>query len=384
MAKNNKITMSNKKSAMGAAEKSPKLGVFQIAEGMTSEQMMPVFFNSKALREPALRLYQLNTRGLRYYYYFDKDGNPVFMPSVTTVLRHTMPENVFLTEWKIGMGKDKADAYTAERAAYGTFYHSCIERLIINNGYNLDELKTELAKYIEREQLPSSFINYADSLKRDLLAFAQWMYEYDIVPYAVEISLFSEQYGFAGMIDLVANIRKYPRTEEKKVRDKLAEDSAKAAGDDKKLAKLGEKLAEIEQKFTERENAIIDFKSGKKGFYEEYEIQLGMYRMLWEKWFPEIQIDSLYNFAPKDWRSKPTFAFKNQTDAPSLAKIPFLLGLYALVDDGEKNITLVGGNIDMQAINPTESCIKVISMAELVKEKEATPQEDDNPLFEEE
>lgn len=373
-----------KKTNMGNNPTKPTMGAFQLTEGMSAEMMQPIFFNKNALREPSVRLYQLNTKGTRYYYYFDEDGNPIFMPSVTTVLRHTMPENVFLTDWKIGMGKEKAEAYTAERAAYGTFYHSCIERLIINKGYNLDELKTELAKYIEREQLPSSFINYADSLKRDLLAFAQWMYEYDVVPYAVEISLYSERYGFAGMIDLVANIRKYPRSEEKKVRDKWAEDSVKAAGDDKKLAKLGEKLAEIEQKFSERENAIIDFKSGKKGFYEEHEIQLGMYRMLWEGWFSEIQIDSLYNFAPKDWRSKPTFAFKNQTDAPSLEKIPYLLGLYALVDDSEKDITLVGGNIDMQALNPTESCIKVISMAELVKEKEATPQEDDKPLFEEE
>lgn len=364
-------------------DKSEKLGAFEIAEGMSAEAMLPVFFNKQALREPSIRLYQLNTKGTRYYYYFDSDGVARFMPSVTTVLRNTMPENVFLTDWKIGLGKDKAEAYTAERAAYGTFYHICIERLIINRSYNLDELKTELAKYIEREQLPSSFINYAESLKRDLLAFAQWMYDYDIMPYAVEISLFSKEYGFAGMVDLVANIRKYPRSDEKKAREKLAEETVKAKGDEAKLAKLGDKLAEINQKFAERENAIIDFKSGKKGFYEEYEIQLGMYRMMWENWYPEVKIDALYNIAPKEWRKTPTYNFKCQTDSPSIAKIPALLELFSLADKEEKEVTLVGGNIDMEEFNPIEKCVNVVSLAELVKEKSDVVDED-KPLFEDE
>lgn len=367
MAKNNKITMSNKKSAMGAAEKSPKLGVFQIAEGMTSEQMMPVFFNSKALREPALRLYQLNTRGLRYYYYFDKDGAPVFLPSVTTVLRKTMPENVFLTDWKLSLGKDKADAYTAERAAYGTFLHGQIERLVVNRTYDLDGLKDELAKYIDREALPTGFINYAEELKRDLLAFAQFMWDYDIKPYAVEIALTS-QWGFAGMIDLVADIRKWPRTEEGKAIEK-------AAGDEKKLSKIAEKAKE-------RVDAIIDFKSGKKGFYEEYEIQLGMYKLMWDEWFPDIEVQALYNWSPKDWRKAPTYNFKEQTDSPSLAKIPHLLDLYALIDSDKKDVTIVGGSINLDSPAPTEGCVKVVTLAELVKEKEERP-ESDEPLFEE-
>lgn len=351
--------MSMKKNEMGAAENGPKLGVFQIAEGMTSEQMMPVFFNSKALREPSLRLYQLNTRGLRYYYYFDQDGHPVFMPSVTTVLRHTMPENVFLTDWKLSLGKDKADAYTAERASYGTFLHGQIERLVVNRSYDLDGLKEELAKYIEREGLPTGFINYAEELKKDMLAFAQFMWDYDVRPYAVEIALTS-QWGFAGMIDLVADIRKWPRTEEGKAIEK-------AAGDEKKLAKIAEKAKE-------RENAIIDFKSGKNGFYEEYEIQLGMYKLMWEEWCPDIEIQSLYNLAPKNWRKSPTYNFKDQTDAPSLAKIPHLLDLYALIDSDQKDVTIVGGSINLDAPAPTEGCVKVVTLADLVKMREENVQ----------
>lgn len=347
----------------------PQLGAFEIAEGMTAEQMMPVFFNKDALREPPIRLYQLNSKGLRYYYFFDEEGKAQFMPSVTTVLHHTMPENVFLTDWKISLGKDKAAAYTAERANYGTFMHGCFERLLINRSYNLDELKSELAKYIEREQLPTSFIDYADSLKRDVLSFAAFITEYDVKPYAVEIALFSKQFGYAGMIDLVASIRKYPRSEERKAREKVAAEAAKAKDDDKKLEKLGEKLAEINRKAEEREVAIIDFKSGRKGFYEEHEIQLGMYRQMWNEWFPAIKVESLYNFSPKDWRKAPSFNFKSQTDSPNIAKIPALLELFALDGESEKEVTIVGGTIDLDSPVSTEECVKVVPLSELVKMK---------------
>lgn len=371
-----------KETKMGNTPTDAKLGAFEIAEGMTAEQMLPVFFDSKSLREAPIRLYQLNTKGQRYYYYFDAEDKPVFMPSVTTVLRHTMPENYFLTDWKIGMGKERAEAYTQERANYGTFMHGQIERLIINRSYNLDELKAELAKYIEREQLPTDFINYAESLRKDILAFAQFMWDYDIKPFAVEISLYSQK-GYAGMIDLVASIRKYTRSEERKAREKLVEDVAKAAGDEKKLAKLAEKLKEIDAKCEERENAIIDFKSGKKGFYEEHEIQLGMYRDMWNEWFPAIQIEKLYNWSPKDWRKGPTYNFADQTDKPSIGKIPYLLELYKFIDDSEKEITITGGTIDLDNGWIADDCVKSVPLAELVKMKEAEP-EDDKPLFEDE
>ena len=355
------------KNEMGTHPTNMKMGAFELTEGMTSEMMMPIFFNDKALREPSIRLYQLNTKGTRYYYYFDTDGKAVFMPSVTTILRKTMPENTFLTDWKIGMGKDKAEAYTLERANYGTFMHAQIERLIINRSYNLDELKTELAKYIEREQLPTDFINYAESLKKDLLSFAQFMWDYDIQPYAVEISLFS-QYGFAGMIDLVANIRTSPRSEEIKAREKCDGDASK--------------LAIIDMKYSERQNVIIDFKSGRKGFYEEHEIQLGMYQMMWDEWFPDIKIEGLFNWSPSDWIKAPSYKFKEQTNSPSLAKIPALLELFSLCDDSEKSVTVVGGTIDISSNEPCGNCYQKVTLAELVKMRE--PEEDmgtDKPLF---
>ena len=195
------------------------LGVFNLAPDVTAEQMQAVFFDPNALRVPNFRLYQLNTRGTRYYYTLDDEGVPTFYPSVTTILHEVSPRNPFLEKWKAEMGLEKAEAYTQERANYGTFMHGQIEKLLVARSYDLDNLKAELAKYVEREQLPLSFVNYAEDLKKDILAFAQFVIDYDILPLCIEQSLYSKK-GYAGMIDLVCNMRVYTKDEEAKAREK--------------------------------------------------------------------------------------------------------------------------------------------------------------------
>ena len=188
------------------ADEKSNLGAFELAPEVTTEQMQAFFFDGEALRVPNYRLYQLNTKGVRYYYILNDHGEPTFFPSVTTILQDVMPRNVFLEKWKADMGWEQANAYTQERANYGTFLHGQIEHLLVARAYDLDGLKAELAKYIEREQLPTDFINYAEDLKKDILSFAQFVIDYDVKPLCIEQSLYSSK-GYAGMIDLVANIR---------------------------------------------------------------------------------------------------------------------------------------------------------------------------------
>lgn len=313
--------------------KEPENRAFEIVPGMTVEEMQCMFFDRTALIEPPYKVFQLNSKGHRYYYRFDENGQPEFFPSVTTILSQTLPKSPFLIEWIASKGMDEAERYKAERAAYGTFMHAQFEELIINRVYNLDDLKEKLKTYIEVNRLPDDFIYYADDLKKDVLAFAQFVKDYDVRPLAVEIALVHPYYKYAGMIDLPCTM----------------------------LCKPGG---------TERINAIVDFKSGRKGFYEDAEIQLHLYKMMWNVTFEQYPITNVFNFSPKDWRKKPSYNLKDQTDSPNAAKIPALLEIAAIEDDKRDNIfTAVSGSINLDEMQDLTDNVISLTLSELIKTK---------------
>lgn len=307
-------------------------GAFEIIPGMSVEEMTAMFFDG-ALIETPYKVWQLNSKGHRYYYKFDDNGTPEFYPSVTTILSQTMPQSPFLIKWIADKGIDEAEKYKAERAAYGTFMHAQFEELIINRVYDLDGLKAKLKDYIDNNKLPADFIYYADDLRKDVLAFAQFVLDYDVKPLAVEIALVHPIYNYAGMIDLPCTM----------------------------LAKPGSK---------DYINAIVDFKSGRKGFYEEAEIQLHLYKMMWNENFPDVPIERVFNFSPKDWRKKPTYNLKDQTDSPNAQKIPYLLELAAIEDAKRDNtFTAVTGEICLDAKPDLCDNVTSLTLAELIRSK---------------
>ena len=303
---------------------------FDIMPEMTVEQMKAMFFDKNALIEPQFPVYQLNTKGYRYYYKYDEQGEPQFYPSVTTILAQTMPESPFLKQWRDKLGAEAADRYRDERAAYGTFMHGLFGELLINRSIDLDDIQEKLKIYIEQKQLPVDFIFYADDLKKDVLAFAQWVADYDVRPLAIEIALVSELKHYAGMIDLVCTLN----------------------------TKEG------------RKTAIVDFKSGRNGFTEEHELQLHLYRDMWQENFPEHPIDKVFNFSPKDWRKdKPTYNFKDQTESEMAAVRDDILAIAAVKDNQRENrFTATYGTINLDDLDLSKN-ICSLSLADVVKSK---------------
>ena len=317
---------------LDAVEIEQPAGAFEIVPGMTVEEMTAMFFDG-ALIEPPYKVWQLNSKGHRYYYRYDDAGNPEFFPSVTTILSQTLPKAPHLINWIANKGIEEAERYKGERAAYGTFMHAAFEELLINRAYDLDGLKGKLKEYIEVYRLPDDFIYYADDLKKDVLAFAQFVLDYDVRPLAVEIALVHPYYKYAGTIDSPCTMR------------------AKIGSDD-------------------RINAIVDFKSGRKGFYEESEIQLGMYRDMWNVNFEKFPVTRIFNFSPKDWRKKPSYNLKEQTESPNIRKIPYLLEIAAIEDEKRDNtFTAVSGEISLDNEPDLTNNIVSLTLAELVKSK---------------
>lgn len=319
----------------------PETEKTEIFPGITTEEIKAVYFDRNALREPPYRIYQLNTEGYRYYYNYDAAGEIHFYPSVTTLLHQVLPTSPFLIKWMIEQGAEGAVEKRDLAAAYGTFMHIQLESLIINRKYNFDEVPARLLAYIEQENLPEKF--FAENIqkaRKDVLAFAQFIVDYNVRPLAVEIGLAHPVYHYAGCVDLPCIM-----TDKKTKQDFLA---------------------------------IVDFKSGRKGFYEEHELQLELYRMMWNINFPDVEIKRIFNWSPKDWRTSPTYNLKEQTDSPNLKKIPHLLALAAIEDEKRDNtLTIVHGQIDLNGWK-AEDNILTLSLAELIKTRDAE-KEDKRP-----
>lgn len=352
-----------------------KMGIFEIAQDITAEQMSAVFFDARALREPNYRLCQLNARGMRYYYSMNESGTELY-PSVTTILKKVMPENINLTNWKIDLGREASESYTMERANFGTFVHGLLQELMITRQFDLSSVREKLGKFVEREHLPLSFMSHEEEVKYNLLSFAKWMRDYDVRPLAVEICLYHPELKFAGMLDLVCSMRTLSVEDEMKAIEK-------AKGKE-------EKIAEIRKEAEKRITAIVDYKTTTKAFHDSHAIQLGLYKMMWDATFPDVAIDAIANVSPKEWwktaKKAVSYQFDWQTENEVLRQIPYLLELYKLLPVETKKIPLCGGIIDLN--EDIDTNVKVLTLEELVgkskeKMKEEMSEDDSDKLFSE-
>ncbi len=320
--------------------------VKEIATGMTVEKLLPIYFDESKLRQQPKPMYRLDSNNHRYYYTFDGNGEPIFYTSVTTLIKNTLPTSPHLIQWLVSQGGEGKDI-ALERANYGTFLHIQCGELLVNGKYNLDKLSGKLAEFATSEKITPP-PEWESDLKRDILAFAQWMIDYNVKPLAIELILYHPD-GYAGAIDLVCELD----NEEKGYFGEVY-----LSGANKGQPK--------ESKRTARINAIVDLKSGRKGFYESHEIQLQAYKEMFKHHFPDVRIDKLFNWSPKEYRTKPSYNFKDQTDSKNLLKLPYLISLARIEDSKRDNkVTIIEGIVDLKTT--LESNITELTFTELIK-----------------
>jgi hypothetical protein len=300
--------------------------VVELAPGITNEKISPLFFDITKLRFPPEQLYRLDSGNHRYYYKMDAEGEPIFYTSVTTLIKNTLPTPPSLIKWIADRGQEDSQSEALERANYGKFLHLCCAELMMKGKFDLEKLQNKLTAYILQNEIVQTK-GWLEDLKKDILAFAQFIIDYNVKPLAIEICLYHPEDGYAGAIDLVCEM-------------------------DWKKARI---------------RAIIDLKSGRKGFYESNEIQLQAYANMWQIHFQET-LDKVFNWSPKDWRKSPTYNLKDQTDSPNAKKLPMLVELAKIENDKRENkVMIIGGNIDL--LSGLEKNINEYTFTELIKKQ---------------
>lgn len=281
------------------------------------------------------------------------NGEPRIYTGVTSMIKATLPTSPALIEYFKKNGAN-ADDMANEAADYGTLMHILAQQLLVDGEYSFENLTRDMRAFcMDKFINPESFIKlYRDKLQRDILAFAQWVLDYNVKPISIEQVLCHDLHGYAGAIDLVCTMT---------IQEKGFFGDILKSGPNKGQRKEAKRDVIV--------TAIVDFKSGRKGFWESHEIQLQAYKNLIEYNYPDIKIDKLYNWSPKDWTSTPSYNFKDQTDCRSQKKLPHLVELYRMDNnDANKKIVIIDDTIDLKVGNA--GGFKEVTYSEYIKIRE--------------
>jgi hypothetical protein len=282
--------------------------VKEVAPEITIEKLTPQYFNTEKLLHQPKPIYRIDLKDFRYYYNFGEDGEPKFYTSVTTLIKNTLPTPPALIKWMADKGAEDGKNEAMERACYGTCMHHLCGMLLIDGKLDLGVVPNVLQQIALRENIQPQK-GWVEELKKDILAFAQFIIDRKVKPLAIEVCLYHPTDGYAGAIDLVAEL-------------------------------------DFDRK---RITALIDLKSGRKNFYPSHEIQLGAYREMWKIHFPDKPVDKIFNWSPKDFRGKtPTYNLKDQTESKNIAKLPYLVELSRIeTEKRDDTVTVISGTIDL-------------------------------------
>lgn len=237
------------------------------------QQLIPEIAPTIEGLTPPFLLSRVDKGSDRYYY---KLGTNDAYLSMTSFVSKSMPTSPQLIEWITDRGADMSEYIKDESAAYGTWMHICCIESLKNGGGNFDEIRELTISEAISQKYEHRASIWAHNAVRDLMSFLVFINEYEVKPVAAEYPIASDKYGLGGMIDLPCTMN-FNRA---------------------------------------RVNAIVDLKSGRKGFWPEHEMQLHGYKELWNEWFGDFfPVTHVFNWAPNDWRDKPTYKLKNQTNS---------------------------------------------------------------------
>ena len=326
------------------------------------EEMKPEYFNEKYSNEVKIPpIFRFSQKSFRYYFTVQEatELNTIlgqvdyrslvrFYPSVTTIISKTTPTPEAFQKIIADRGVDGYKQFMRERADYGTFIHIQIAEFIRSKNaegkfnYNLNEIREKLESFIEEKHIDYNTQYWDQDAKNDLVCLMKFMFDYEVEPIFIEaVCTYTDPnsgLSFSGAIDLGCEM------------------SISEKGFFGETYKTGDQKGEPKESYQKRRvKALIDFKSGKSGFFESHEIQLGMYKMAAEQSMGFVA-DKIFNISPKHWRGEePTYNIKDQTESKAIFKIPYLLSAFYIDFEEPRQIQVVSGEIT-DATSLIEAC----------------------------
>jgi len=282
---------------------------------MTVQEVSTEWFDDKALRLPSYKVGRVNFGRGRSYIRINEDGTletPLRLyTSLTTAINSCAPMEDGLLDWYIKHGRQEASRLLKLSQHYGTLMHFEVGRFLKDQVYDFNSCGSVVEEYTTTENYwQPECADWSEKLKQDMAAFIQFSFDYQVKPLGIEYVLLSEK-GFGTLIDLVCEMTTMV--------DGLDYDDPYKSG-----VRKGQPR---EVKIPKTIRAIINFKSGRHAFYRSNGIQIECERQLWEENFPDMPLDSAFNWSPKEWITNPGYNLKDWTGDICQAEVDAVLAL---------------------------------------------------------
>lgn len=217
---------------------------------------------------------------------------------VTTCIGWTEPNLGFnaLENWKTKMrvqGIDP-DAYAKEKQQYGTTMHFLFSQFLKEEVFTKKKFKEECRRLMVKHQVFANstidFIldKYHVHLFHALIGFSKFISDYQVEPIATELIVEDEANWVKTPIDLLCHV-----VQPIKVKAEVESGEFYKRGEKKGQPKMVTKTFVV----PEKKVAIVDFKSGVKGFYDAHYYQLQWGKDMLKETY-NIEADLVMNYSP--------------------------------------------------------------------------------------
>lgn len=275
-------------------------------------------------------MYRFNKSGKRFYYDMI-DGEIKLFPSVTTTKGEMMPFSTHVLKYLIKRegGVDEYDDFMDAAQCYGTALHICMSHYLKSGGtrkersIHKDTIRDIVYQLCEKERIPSHEYKYwTHMIRKDMTCLKHFLRDYDFEPLYIEYPGYYSKgdVRFAGAIDLIGYM-----TIEEKIKKEVPSGEFYQK-DTKSGAKKGDpKMVTVTEIVKKKMLAIVDWKSGKKGFYKDQAVQLKMYAMI-VKQHLGLEAECLYNVTPNE--TSTNYKLKERSEDVSDAKLEAMLNTF--------------------------------------------------------
>lgn len=268
---------------------------------IAAEKVEAMYVNG-TLIEPNYELHRLNTPNGRVYFLFEGD-EPVFFGG-SGMIGKELPTSDFLIQAISKNGYSAAKRNYYMRMLFGSFSHSRLAELFISGEVDLDGLPDALRQYYYDQNFHITEKEHYDmsrEIQKDMISLGQWIIDYEVELAFVEFPVYSHVLNIASQIDLGAFVT-------------VTEGSGK-------------------DKQSRRVFALIDYKSGKSGFYTEHIYQLYSNKVMFIERFPTFAENNVetWNLGGKNWRKPDSWGIKNKDGSLNRRSVP-----YSFVNQGDK------------------------------------------------